>query len=488
MRSRVPLLVIAVTCILVLLQETFAPFANGDAPYDPGVYTYCAQRMLDGELIYRDLFDHKGPLLHLLHAAGLYLFNRDTIGIWMVELAALSTAAAAMYFTARRLTTPFAALLAVILSLGALCALEPGGGSQFYTLPLLAVSLYVWTTRLQQGSPFSAAATMGLAACGTLTLLLQPNLVVPWLVFGSAAAGTLLYRQRYRELAVAALAAGLAAVLVLIPFLWYALHQGILSDAVACYWDFNRSYAPPTLASVARGTYYTIHNLNRTLATLPLFLYAVWVVATRGSDRPALHLTLLAGLVLTLVVSCGLSGRNYAHYAIIILPFLNIALAFVLHRITLAPKLGRRVALAAALLLSLRPLALQRELVAQAYRPAPALERTVAFIKTHTAPGDRIAVVGNDSQLYYRSGRQSSSRYHYTIPLFDVPRLGPVMAQQYRRDLFTNRPRLVVVTNRDYPQPPPFVADILETGYRKLPAPDPSVSMYLRKQDSAAAR
>ncbi|HJV66345.1 MAG TPA: hypothetical protein VJ550_11470 [Geomonas sp.] len=463
----------------VLLQEPFAPFANGDAAYDTGVYLYSADRMLDGALLYRDVFDHKGPLLHLLNALGLLIAGRNPVGIWLVDLACLFSFAAVMYRTASRLSGRLCGLLAVLYAFAVLSVLEPGAGSQFFALPFMAAALEVFMAQQDSGRPFSTGGLALLGGSFTCVLLLQPNLLPIWCVFGAVAGWQMLARGEYRELArTLAIAAG-AALASFLPFLALGVWHGVLDDAVSCYWTFNRQYAHPDPATLAAGLRYTLASLWRSNALIPLGLYLVLLAVRRGRlPRLPLHLALAGSLLLTTVVSCALSGRNYPHYAIALLPLVCLVVGWLLGELQDRWKTGSTALVALYLVLSLKPVAWHLYYTYQAYRPAPQAAAVVAYIREHSAPGDRIQVVGNDSQLYFRSGRQSSSRYHYTTPLFEVPVRGRAMAEEFRGHLAANRPKLIIVQSQHYPVPPPYVADILERYYEKVPLAGSNLSIY----------
>lgn len=58
------------------LPNLFYPFGK-----DQGEYAYIATAFMRGEVIYRDVFNVKPPLTHVLHAAALLLFGHDMIAI-----------------------------------------------------------------------------------------------------------------------------------------------------------------------------------------------------------------------------------------------------------------------------------------------------------------------------------------------------------------------------------------------------------------------
>ena len=49
---------------------------------DQSVFIYVAEGLLDGDIPYRDRWDHKGPLIYLLNVVGLLIAGIP--GIWLV--------------------------------------------------------------------------------------------------------------------------------------------------------------------------------------------------------------------------------------------------------------------------------------------------------------------------------------------------------------------------------------------------------------------
>ena len=84
------LLAFAVCCACITLAAStlFRLFPGNNRPpaEDSSVFLYIGKRMLEGKLPYRDLFDHKGPILYLIEVLGLRLSPHSTNGVWMLEV------------------------------------------------------------------------------------------------------------------------------------------------------------------------------------------------------------------------------------------------------------------------------------------------------------------------------------------------------------------------------------------------------------------
>jgi hypothetical protein len=473
-----PYLTLFLVSFFILLQEPFAPFANKVAAYDPGVFIYSAKQMLGGGLIYKDIFDHKGPVLYLANVAGLVLLDGDLTGIWLVDLLALLTAAAFAFKVTVILAGKRNGLLAAVYMLLLLAALEPGDSTQFYALPFICISLYLLVKNMSGNIRFKPRTVVPIAACFTLTLLLQPNLVTLWCGFGIAVLFKLIYEKEYAYLLNITATVIITVALVLSPFLIYAIHNNVLDDAISCYWTFNRTYSHATPASIASGVYYSAINLEKGHAILPIFFYIASIAINfKNLSNKSLHLSIIVSFILTFVLGCGLSGRNYPHYSIILLPLICLMTGYSLDA---AERFGVKkwYLILTIAVLSWRLVALQCFYLYSAYKPDQPLNDSVAFIKDNSKPTDYIAVVGNDSQLYYLTGRKSSSIYHYTAPILDNNNRDNGMQKRFIYDLERHRPTLIIIKTADYQTVPNFISGFLSSGYSRLIYQDPSYSFY----------
>src|SRR6478672_2760760 len=91
---------ITVTALMAVISALLVPsrmlFSTG-ATDDSSVFAYIGWAMHHGLMPYRDLWDHKGPLLYYLQFAGMWLWSTSTFGIGLLELIALSIALFLLY-------------------------------------------------------------------------------------------------------------------------------------------------------------------------------------------------------------------------------------------------------------------------------------------------------------------------------------------------------------------------------------------------------
>jgi MFS family permease len=430
---------------------------------DSAVYAVVGRGLTDGRLPYRDLIDHKQPLVYPLYALLDWL---DPRSVWAIHFAAALLAGVAAWLLYLALREPYgrrragaAAALAVVL--GASRYVEGFDLNTEHLMTLFA-TLAVTVALLSRGRhAVWIGALIGLAMLGKgVAVLLAPAALTP-----------LLLAAPDRRRAAWRFVAGAAAPLVLVAA-FYAV-EGALGDLWSWNWTYNRQYTAALSLHdrvSALGGHYPL--------ALVVALAAVAAAALLARRRDPLTLTLalwLAGAILA-----GLAGGyGYAHYFFpVVLPAAALLAA---------PWPPARPAVGAALAcLAAAPFALDlaRNLVdgtdALADRAyggnAPvwaAYEPVGAAIRARAAPGDRLYVAENEAGFYWQAGLAPASRLLYESPLA----LRPELAGELQATVCERPPRFVVL-------PHGVVPDVLRCldglGYRVALRHPPAVTVLER--------
>jgi hypothetical protein len=66
------------------------------------------------------------------------------------------------------------------------------------------------------------------------------------------------------------------------------------------------------------------------------------------------------------------------------------------------------------------------------------------YIREHSAPGDRVAVIGSEPQIYFYTGRRAATGYIYTYPLMELQPYAAAMQQEMIREIESADPRFLV--------------------------------------------
>lgn len=140
-------LFIAITGLLTMLICTkSSPLYPTNDWVDANCYMTIGRGILAGRMPYRDLFDHKGPLIYLLHAAAAIISDTSFMGVFIFEIIAC-TATLWLFYVLLKRYVPDAPVWSVpvisvlIYSSESFCH---GDSAEEFCLPLILGVMIIW--------------------------------------------------------------------------------------------------------------------------------------------------------------------------------------------------------------------------------------------------------------------------------------------------------------------------------------------------------
>jgi hypothetical protein len=417
---------------------------------DSALYAAIGQRLGFHTLPYRDLFDHKQPLIHWVYGLLNLLAPGSLAGIRLAAaLPSVLIAAAFFAFLERDAGKRRAAVAAgLVVVLSASTTLQGTDLNTEHLLTLPAAAVVLWALALGRpgvrGGPFVIGLVGGLAILAKATgALIAPAALIPLLATRSSR------RQSALETTVR-FGAGVAVPLVLVLAVYAA--AGAVDDLVFANLTYNSRYVGNEgFTFTPRGP-----DAVQMLFVAALGWGAVRVDSLRGRD--VLGLTLLAWLV-GAWLGAQTSSRGFPHYyapviapavALLALPRERVGRTLALVQ-TVAVVLGVLATILIALPVARNFGRTGDQITADVYSPEElALTETAdlvgPFLRRQAGHGD-LFVTGAEPEYYWRSGLPAANRWLFDYPTQFAPeRILPELA-----GLCRDGPRFVVVTSRTLP-------------------------------------
>ena len=425
-------------------------------PDDSGVFAYIGWAMKHGLMPYRDVWDHKGPLLYYLQFAGMSLRSTSTFGIGLLEVIALAATFYLMYRVIASFGSLFVGLAIAAFSIAFVTHFYAGGNmTESWALLPLAGAHYAcwrWSQRLSRNWCAPVAG-----ACFSCIFFLRPNMdaypVMAMLVLLYACTKRETLGAAMKQLGLASASAVVVAGIIVAPL----YHWGVFHEFVAAYFGYNAAYS--------RALSWDGRYLHTTQLLMLLFATAIsilgaagWALAIRGATE---RKEVVAGLpwryVQTLmwslpleIAAAALSGRDYPHYLLPLFPTLAVLAAWFFSQLQSQIKASSaRPALVTTLLLGLCPFALLAyvgDFARSTESPRSDFLAVAHFIQRATTPKDKITVIETESgYITFLAQRLPASRFVYQLPLIDAN--NPVAGEQRKQfmcDLAKNRPAVIV--------------------------------------------
>jgi len=442
---------------------------------DEGDFAYGAQLLLDGAAPYAEAYGMRLPGVFAAYALSIAAFGASAEGIRMGLLCANAASSALLFALGRRVADAAAgagtAVAFAALSLGSAVLGPIAHTEHFALLPVLGAFLLLAGPH----GAWRAAAAGLLLGLAFATKQSAAPLVVFGVLLAAAAA-----RRAGRSARRAALACAAAAA---VPLLGVALAAG-LAGSFASFWFWTLQY--PLVYAAAPSRAELLGALGARLAALgigaaPLLLLAAAGVAVglrTARLRPALRLAL--AWLLFAFAAVALGGRFRPQHFVLLLPPLALLGGLAVSALGEAPRLrwphaaqALLVAVAALgslwgdreLLLHLGPHAASRAL--HGANPFPEAAAVGAWLREHSEPGDRIAVLGSEPEIYFYARRRAATPYVYAYELVQPHPYAARMQSELIERLEADPPRFVVFVNVGLSwQPAPGVRNRVLEWYR----------------------
>ena len=385
---------------------------------DSSAFLYIGKRMAEGKLPYRDLFDHKGPLLYLIQRIGIGLIPGSYIGVWILELISMMISAWYMRRLAGLVTKNRSnAYLAVLAVLGA-CGWMVWQGGNFteeFALPWIAFAAYVFCSFFESGS-YKPRHILLLGASFAAVLLLRANMIAVWACYLPIVVILLLKEKRFSALGRCTLLFLSGMLLLMTPFVIWAIKAGFLRELWEDYILFNFRYTGSVTVS-AEDRIILILLFAKVLWPAVAALLISLVLMPR---RKLLWFNLLFFAVS--VVSAAMSGRLYYHYAIVMLPaaVLPFGCCFDRSARLLRKKNGNTAVNPAVLLASLLLMVAGAVSYRQVFSYTAEDDALTAYLKENTTAKDDVLVIGNSCWYYLLADRKTENRYFYQLPPMEI--------------------------------------------------------------------
>ena len=426
---------------------------------DSGVFLYIGWRLLNGDIPYRDIWDHKPPLIYFVDALGIALTPDSLWGIWALRFLFIFFT---LFFVYKLLDREFgiypALVSAVTLTSGLLTILEKGNVTEEYALLFQAICFWLFLSAWKRDFPLLSSFWVGVL--GGLAFNFKQTTIGIWITYALFLLVIRLIQKKFPWKDLLSLLAGW--LVPSIALILYLASQSALVD----YWEQAFLY---NFIYIGRheGIRRLIPVFIKGFAYLQngwvLYLAVVGWIAGLGYawlKRRALftqaHPLILIALVnLPIeVLFITISGRSILHYYLTPLPVMSIlagTLAYTLPiLIEKIPKLDAQkiqrwvpgIVLAAVLAGQIGQGTYYPSYV-RALRDndyAPVIE----YVSKNTQEGDQVLFIGAESVVNFLSRREAPTRYVYQYPLALLGRRP--MFEEYFHQILENKPVLIIDT------------------------------------------
>jgi hypothetical protein len=457
----------ALCCVLLLVAAVRFRLRDMPLERDEGEFAYGGQLLLQGIWPGHLLYTMKLPGTHAAYAILMALFGQSCAGVHLGLLTVNCATIALVFFLARAVSGPPAGPVAAatygLLSLSGGALGTAGHATHFVVLAALAGLMLLWRASRTGRLRWYFGSGLLLGAC----VLMKHNGLL-FVGFGAACLAWLTLSRNLGPTQVFWKAVALFCLGVVTPILLLLLVLWRSHTLENCwFWSvtYARAYAKPNPGLVL--TWRILMQRMPPIMELPFYAgllgpAALW--RTRATWPAALFGT---GFLLVSVLAVVPGFHFRPHYYVLLMPALAVLTGVLVQQATewiansrpfrssTVLKLAAAVPLSLFALLLARGIAREKDLFfnltpVQACRLLygsdlfPEARVLGDYLREHTPPDERIAVVGSEPEIFFYAHRHSATGYVYTYPLAERQPFALEMREQMRAEIEATQPAYLI--------------------------------------------
>ncbi len=212
---------------------------------DANCFFTVGKSMMNGKVLYRDIYEQKGILLYFVHGLGYLISNTTFIGVFIFEVILFTFFLYLVYLIARLYVNYLLSLsILPVISWATLTSvsLRQGDSAEQFCLPFILFPIYALLKNLKKGDGSGVPSTITvffMGVCAACILWVKYTLLGVYIGYVLVAVILCFIDKDPKKLLTSALAFAGGAVALSLPFLIYFAANGALSDMYEAYFYNN---------------------------------------------------------------------------------------------------------------------------------------------------------------------------------------------------------------------------------------------------------
>lgn len=442
------------------------------APFrDSGVFMYVGWRILNGEIPYSQVWDHKPPMVFFINALGLALSSESRWGIWVFEFIFLFSASLVGFYLIKKYFGVFATVVSYVFFVASLIVVIKGGNfTEEYALPFQFLCLWLAKDIKEKSLVNFRGILFGILLV-LLLFIKQTTIGIGFSIFVY-----LIYvrisRRQFRELSNEFFMIFLGGLLISIVVSMYFILNGAFQDFISAAFLYNFLYVKNNLGSVILpSVMLSTGFLQIGLLVFPLVFARLLLKGKTvlSEDYIPLLIVGMISLPVELVLS-NLGGSHYSHYYMSVLPFLFILSGYFFYVIfdvfsnvisSVWIRLGLLLMVVLGVVLFQKPKYDEMQSLYNGQRIRPSY---VAVIDKYTTPEDTLLIWGAEAGMNFMVKRASPSRFAYLYPLYNPEYGNADLVNEFVDAIISKQPLILDTHSTDMPMLQfPYIDDEIQT-------------------------
>lgn len=417
-----------IVVILSLLELNASPMGNDTPSIDSSIFQIMGKGLINNQIIYKDLFDHKGPIVYAINALA-YIISPN-IGLFIIEAIFIYTGVFFIYKSSKIFLNEKLSLITSLVYLISIFSYINGGNyTEEYAITFTNIALYNMLKIFIKNEYNQKANWILIGATFAINFMIKPTYISVWIAFGIVQLICSIKDKKIKELFKYILYMFCGIMIIFIPIFLYLIIKNDTKDFVNAYFIMNMNYSNTTMYNrIVKFRELVIDYKGLKYLILMLLGNIAIILSKKINKRTKSFITIFN--IVTLIFSAW-AANVYQHYLLQIAPGVALNLIFLLYEIKnklFTPKIKSIIKQLPIKLLYTCIISVlvflniiykfDINIEKLKYKYNESMRNFIMEIDKYLDKDDELFVLGNNESCYLILDRQPQFKYFFQTPIF----------------------------------------------------------------------
>ena len=439
--------------ILALLGLSSSPLNEGITQNDSAVFQIMGRGMLNGQVMYKDLFDHKGLVMYVINAIA-YLISPQ-IGLFIVEILFIYIGAVFIYKTSKLfINKEISLIMSLIYLILMFVSISGGNFTEEYAMTFTSIALYCIVKIIYQNEYENKLLWVVIGTTFALSFFIKPTYTAVWVAFGIIQFISSVKEKKIKELLKYILYMIIGILIVTVPIAMYLIINNDINDFINAFFVLNMKYSKASLLRKAQ-TFWELINKYKFIRYIVIGIICNILMSFNKKIDLKNRLFVTSFFLISIILTAW-APQAYKHYLTQLVPVIVLELIEICLYIKENLKLNEKESkilkeLPQNLILILiiccmvgvtgNEISKKTGIFSRMSQNGELINNELDKLKKYLNEEDEIIVLGNQPYYYMYLNKYPKFKYFFQLPIILYDNSIKDEAQNY---IMENKPKVVI--------------------------------------------
>ena len=447
------ILIFVIVTIFALLGFGSSPLNKGVTQNDSAVFQIMGRGMLKGQVMYRDLFDHKGPVMYIINAIA-YLINPQ-IGLFIVEILFIYIGAVFIFKTSKLLINEKVSLImAIVYAILIFITILGGNFTEEYAITFTSIALYCIMKIIYKNEYENKILWVVIGATFALNFFIKPTYIAIWIAFGIVQFIYSIKEKKIKELIKYIFYMIIGIMIVTLPIIIYLVLNDDIHYFIDAFFILNMKYSEAGLLKKAK-TFWILINRSKFVGYIIIGIICNILMLFNKKINLKNRLFVTSFFVISIILTAW-APNAYKHYLTQLVPAIVLELIELCLYIKENLKLNEKeseilkelpqnliliLAICCMILVTGNKISKDVGIFSRIAQNGEVINHELDEVKKYLNKDDEIIVLGNQPYYYIYLNKYPKCKYFFQLPIILYDNSIKEEVQNY---IIKNKPKIVI--------------------------------------------